>query len=154
MTNTITIQLATEDTTIPNHLLLKEWAQYVLESQGLSTAVVNFRIVDETEMTQLNAAYRHKQGPTNVLSFPFAVEENVVLEQQILGDVVICPAVVSQEAVTQGKSYEAHWAHMIIHGLFHLLGYDHIEEEEAKNMETLEIAIMQQLGFANPYEFE
>lgn len=87
-----------------------------------------------------------------MLSFPFAISEEVDIDIPILGDIVICAEVVNQEAEDQGKPRDAHWAHMIVHGIFHLLGFDHETEDEAEVMESLEIAIMQTLGFDNPYQ--
>lgn len=110
---------------------------------------VTIRIVDEAEMTELNETYRHKSGPTNVLSFPF--DAPIELEVKLLGDIVICASVVNKEAKAQGKSSDAHWAHMVVHGILHLQGYDHIEDDEAEVMEALEINLLQQLGYTNPY---
>ncbi|MGL5337628.1 MAG: rRNA maturation RNase YbeY, partial [Aeromonas veronii] len=93
--------------------------------------------------------YRGKDKPTNVLSFPFEAPPG--LELPLLGDLVICRQVVEREAEEQGKPLMAHWAHMVVHGSLHLLGYDHIEDEEAEEMEALERDIMQELGFADPY---
>jgi probable rRNA maturation factor len=103
----------------------------------------------------LNLQYRHKQGPTNVLSFPFewpqGLDEAECGDAALLGDLVICAPVVEREASEQYKSLSAHWAHMIIHGLLHLLGYDHIEESDAEEMEMKEIAILKKLQIENPY---
>ena len=108
------------------------------------------RIVDEDESAQLNQTYRHKAGPTNVLSFPFENPPGVDLP--LLGDVVICAPVVEREAGEQHKAPQAHWAHMVVHGTLHLQGYDHIDAKDAEQMEQLEIDILHQLGFSNPYE--
>ena len=108
------------------------------------------RIVDEAESNELNLTYRGKDKPTNVLSFPFEAPPG--LELPLLGDLVICRQVVEREAQEQGKPLMAHWAHMVVHGSLHLLGYDHIEDEEAEEMEALERDIMQELGFADPYQ--
>ena len=107
------------------------------------------RIVDEAESHDLNLTYRGKDRPTNVLSFPFECPDEV--ELPLLGDLVICRQVVEREAIEQEKPLMAHWAHMIVHGSLHLLGYDHIEDDEAEEMESLETKIMQGLGFADPY---
>ena len=100
--------------------------------------------------TNFNQTYRNKSGPTNVLSFPCELPEGV--PNDWLGDLVICSAVVEREALEQGKSPAAHWAHMVVHGLLHLQGYDHVEESEAEVMEAKEIAILERLGYPNPYE--
>ena len=112
------------------------------------------RIVDTEEITQLNQQYRQKSGATNVLSFPFELPPGLPAEacEKTLGDLVVCAAVVVDEAEAQQKPLEAHWAHMIMHGTLHLLGYDHLTEEEAEQMETLEISILNTFGYANPYE--
>jgi probable rRNA maturation factor len=103
---------------------------------------VTVRLVDEAESRELNHTYRGKDKPTNVLSFPFEAPPG--LELPLLGDLVICRQVVEAEAVEQGKPLMAHWAHMVVHGSLHLLGYDHIEDEEAEEMEQLERDIMQE----------
>ena len=99
---------------------------------------------------ELNRMYRQKEGPTNVLSFSCDVPEGVPC--QILGDLVICAPVVEREALEQNKSLEAHWAHLVVHGILHLLGFDHMEDTAAEEMEALEIKILQDLGYTNPYE--
>jgi probable rRNA maturation factor len=112
-------------------------------------ADVAIRIVDETESAALNSQYRHKQGATNVLSFPSGLPEDC--EPPILGDLAICASVVAREAQEQQKTTQAHWAHMVVHGSLHLLGFDHIDDTEADAMEAHEIAILHTLGFTNPY---
>ena len=107
------------------------------------------RIVDEAESQQLNFDYREKDKPTNVLSFPFQCPPGI--ELPLLGDLVICAQVVAREAAEQQKTVTAHWAHMVVHGCLHLLGFDHINDEDAAEMEAEEIQILQELGFANPY---
>lgn len=112
-------------------------------------AEVTIRIVDETESQQLNFDYREKDKPTNVLSFPFQCPPGI--ELPLLGDLVICAEVVAREAQEQQKTLHAHWAHMVVHGSLHLLGFDHINDADAEEMEAEEIQILQELGFANPY---
>jgi probable rRNA maturation factor len=112
-------------------------------------AEVTIRIVDETESQQLNFDYRGKEKPTNVLSFPFDAPPGIEID--LLGDLIICRQVVEQEAEQQNKSLAAHWAHMVVHGSLHLLGYDHIEDEEAEEMESLETEIMIKMNFLDPY---
>lgn len=108
------------------------------------------RVVDEAESAELNIFYRGKHGPTNVLSFPFEAPPGA--EDGLLGDLLICAPVVAREALEQGKSLDAHWAHIVVHGILHLQGYDHLIEEEAEVMEAKEIEILTGLGFPNPYE--
>lgn len=114
---------------------------------------LSLRLVDEEEMTRLNRVYRQKDSVTNVLSFASELPDSIVTELQYypLGDIAICTAVLEYEAASQEKKLEAHWAHLLIHGLFHLLGHDHIDEEQASAMESLEINTLKILGFSNPY---
>jgi len=116
---------------------------------GAASAELVVRIVDVAEMTALNHRYRGKSGVTNVLSFPYETLPGVT--SGLLGDVVICAPVAAAEAVRQGKSLEAHWAHLVMHGVLHLQGYDHHDDSEARRMETLEARLLAGLGFADPY---
>lgn len=147
----IIIQHAADKKLAPTTALLRKWAEHTLAKQALANAQVTIRLVDVAEMTVLNTTYRNKKGPTNVLSFPFGLPEEVKMEIPILGDIIICSEVVNQEASSQQKSQQAHFAHMVIHGILHLLGYDHETDAEAKVMESLEKKVMQTLGFPNPY---
>lgn len=111
---------------------------------------LTIRLVDEVESEELNTTYRHKTNPTNVLSFPFTeLDETGAL---YLGDLAICPSVLFHEAKAQQKPLMAHWAHLTIHGVLHLWGYDHILVAEAEQMEELEVAILKKMGISNPYE--
>lgn len=134
---------------VPAENLIQRWVEAALTGRR-DEAELTVRVVDEDESAELNGLYRKKQGPTNVLSFPFEVPPG--LELPLLGDIVICAPVVAREAVEQGKTAEAHWAHMVVHGTLHLLGYDHLEPGEAEEMEALETAILAGLGYPNPYE--
>lgn len=147
----IITQYVADKALAPSTTLLRKWAKKALE-QKITAAEITIRIVSIDEMSELNATYRKKQGPTNVLSFPFDLPEEVDMEIPILGDIVVCAEVVNKEAREQNKAPNAHWAHMIVHGVFHLLGYDHETDQEADVMEALEIGVMDALGFANPYE--
>lgn len=149
--HSIIIQLATDKNLAPKRSQLRKWAIAALNKK-IASAEVTIRVVDENEMTELNSSYRQKSGATNVLSFPFTVPEEVEFDIPILGDIVICADVVNREAEEQHKSRDAHWAHMIVHGIFHLLGYDHIIDQEAEIMESLEIQVLKTFGFENPYE--
>ena len=113
------------------------------------TIALSIRVVDKNESAELNLRYRNKQGPTNVLSFPAELPEHLKLP--LLGDLVICAPLITEEAQQQGKPELAHWAHMVIHGTLHLLGYDHQNEADAELMENHEITILQNLGYTNPY---
>ena len=147
----IDLQVASEHPRYPTPTQLKLWVERAL--QGASdTQELTIRIVDKEESQSLNTQYRDKHKPTNVLSFPF--EAPVEIELNLLGDLVICAPIVSDEAEEQGKSEISHWAHMVVHGTLHLQGYDHIEDDEAEAMEALEIKILTSLGFPNPYLIE
>lgn len=148
---TIDIQMATDKALSVKRSLLRKWAIAVL-TPHLPSAEVTIRIVGIKEMTELNTTFRHKPGPTNVLSFPFTPLTEDTITPPLLGDIVICAEVVNREADEQSKTREAHWAHMVIHGLFHLLGYDHEDGQDADIMESLESDLMISLGFNNPYE--
>lgn len=125
------------------------WVTAVLQAEHRADGELTVRIVDEQESAELNEQYRHKAGPTNVLSFPFECPPEV--ELNLLGDLVICAPVVQREARQQQKEERAHWAHMVVHGTLHLLGYDHLQQDEAEDMENREIRIMEDLGYSNPY---
>lgn len=146
----IVIQRATKVTLIPSSIKLKQWAKAALKNK-IKSAELTIRIVDKDEMIELNSLYRNKAYPTNVLSFPFDNPEELEDEMQILGDIAICAEVVKEEAKQQKKKEEAHWAHLVIHGTLHLLGYDHEKETDASKMEAEEIKILHSLGFSNPY---
>lgn len=142
------LQQASTATDLPTEVEL----QRVLEAAVTpfqADAEVTIRIVDEAESQQLNFDYREKDKPTNVLSFPFQCPPGI--ELPLLGDLVICAQVVAHEAQQQQKTLQAHWAHMVVHGCLHLLGFDHINDADAEEMEAEEIQILQGLGFANPY---
>jgi probable rRNA maturation factor len=131
---------------VPDDAEFRAWAAAAAERQD---AEVVIRLVDADESAALNSAYRGKTGPTNVLSFPFVVPEGV--PNDLLGDLVICAPIVEREAADQGKPVRAHWAHMVVHGMLHLQGYDHIEDADAEIMENREIEILRGLGIENPY---
>ena len=145
----IDLQIATENIdNLPTETQIQQWANAAVRPKTLDPEIT-VRIVDEAESHDLNLTYRGKDKPTNVLSFPFECPDEV--ELPLLGDLIICRQVVEHEAAEQGKHVEAHWAHMVVHGCLHLLGYDHIDDEEAEEMESLETEIMTSLGFAAPY---
>ena len=147
--NIIEIQRISTITDLPDDAQIEQWANVALH--GLSDSIeMVIRIVDEDESAQLNETYRHKSGATNVLSFPFDVPEGI--ELNLLGDLVICAPVLAREAQVQNKTIMAHWAHIIIHGTLHLLGYDHIDDVDAQEMEEKEIALLQTLSISNPYD--
>lgn len=133
---------------VPTAELLQTWAgaAYLAEEP----VVVSLNVVGEEASRELNRDYRGKDKPTNVLSFP--MEMPAIGDQlPILGDLAVCASVVEREAQEQGKALEAHWAHMLVHGVLHLQGYDHIEDAEAEEMEALERDILAKLGYPDPY---
>lgn len=143
------LQLACENEQgLPPESDFQRWLDAVLP-QFQPESEVTICLVDEAESCELNHTYRSKDKPTNVLSFPFEAPPGI--ELPLLGDLIICRQVVEQEAAEQEKVLEVHWAHMVIHGSLHLLGYDHIKDEEAEEMESLETEIMLALGYPDPY---
>lgn len=154
----IDVQYASDLSDLPETDALQLWVETVLNHPGVNCSLavpadealeVTIRIVDEHEGQYLNQRWRGKTGPTNVLSFPFESPPEVPIP--LLGDIVVCAPVVLREAEEQHKSLTAHWAHLVIHGTLHLLGYDHIEDADADIMEALEIEILAKLTYPNPY---
>ena len=133
---------------VPSLAEFQRWVGAALAGQR-AEAELSIRIVGEEEMARMNLTYRNKSGPTNVLSFPAELPPG--LPVSAIGDLVICAPVVAREAAEQGKSAAAHWAHMVVHGCLHLLGYDHMDESQAQEMEPLETAILAGLGVPDPY---
>jgi probable rRNA maturation factor len=145
------LQLACDNKILPSQAQLELWLNTALKPYNKAFELT-IRVVDIAESKQLNHQYRGKDKPTNVLSFPFEVPEGIDLN--LLGDLVICAEVVAKEADEQEKALMVHWAHMVIHGCLHLLGYDHINDDDAQEMEALEIDLLSQLSINNPYECE
>ncbi|MDH5614548.1 MAG: rRNA maturation RNase YbeY [Gammaproteobacteria bacterium] len=144
----VDIQYAASFDGLPSEQDFLNWVSAAVP-EGQQETAMTIRIVDEQESAHLNQTYRHKQGPTNVLSFPAEIPEEV--ELNLLGDLVICAPVVDREAKEQGKTLSAHWAHMVIHGTLHLQGYDHMTDKEAVEMEEIERNILIKMGFNDPY---
>ncbi len=134
-------------TNLPVQQDFETWVNAALV-QRFDNLEQTIRLVGEAESRALNLQYRAKNAPTNVLSFTV---ENDYLDYDCLGDLVICAPIVEQEAQQQGKPLPAHWAHMVIHGMLHLQGYDHQNAAEADEMEALEAKILSTLGYTNPY---
>jgi probable rRNA maturation factor len=134
---------------IPTATQVQHWVEAALQSLTQDSVSLSVRVVDEQEITDLNQRYRSKPGPTNVLSFPF--EDPPGVESDELGDIVVSAPVVNREAQEQGKTVEEHWAHMVVHGVLHLCGYDHIEDSDAEEMESEETRILTGLGYPGPY---
>jgi len=152
MGTNLDIDVACTGVWLPPATDLQRWCDAAVQAGApdKTDTEISLRITDAAEIQSLNARYRQQDKATNVLSFPADLPPELGLP--LLGDLVICAAVVAEEAEQQNKSPEAHWAHMVVHGCLHLLGYDHISETDADVMEALEIQIMAQLGYSNPYE--
>jgi len=127
------------------------WAITALKTHYQS-AELTLRLVDVDEITQLNDQYRKKNKKTNVLAFPAAHPEHVVLDYPFLGDVILCPQVLEEESIASSQLLSHHWAHIVIHGVLHLMGYDHIQTDDEIKMQALEIELLKTLGIPNPYE--
>lgn len=134
---------------VPRDEALQRWVAAALATRA-DAAELSLRIVDSGEIAALNQRYRGKDYATNVLSFPADLPPELDLPH--LGDIVVCAEVVEREALEQHKTSDAHWAHMIVHGTLHLLGFDHIDDADAAEMEALEIEILRTLNFPNPYQ--
>jgi probable rRNA maturation factor len=132
----------------PSDTQFEQWVDKALANiaDAPHSGEITIKIIDEEESAVLNQTFREKDGPTNVLSFPYDNPGDF-----FMGDIAICANLVAKEAQDQDKSIEAHWAHLVVHGVLHLMGYDHIEESDAKTMERLEIDVLSSLGYENPY---
>ncbi|HIG36644.1 MAG TPA: rRNA maturation RNase YbeY [Oceanospirillaceae bacterium] len=155
------LQVACENSNLPSLAQFEQWAQLAVENYSAATEIT-IRVVEPAESQALNLQYRGKDKPTNVLSFPFEQPEfedpeiAAAMAQELgdadyLGDLVINASLVAEEAAQQGKTTQHHWAHLVIHGTLHLQGYDHIDDDEAELMESLETQLLAQLDIANPY---
>ena len=158
----VTVQFAGSRRGIPHSLSLAQWAQAAFavakapRAARSSTTNLTIRVVGAAESRVLNRTWRGKDKPTNVLSFPsgdFIADKLVapVSGEALLGDLAICAPVVAREAREQDKPAKAHWAHMVVHGVLHLLGYDHENDRDAEAMEAREVAILRRFGYADPY---
>ena len=143
-----------EPSTVPNKQDMSQWIKASIETAALTRTMkeieVSIRVVDQDESQLSNLNYRQQNKPTNVLSFPAELPD--YLDLPLLGDLLICAPILEQEAKSQNKKEIDHWAHIIVHGTLHLLGYDHIEDSQALEMETLEIEILKQFHINNPYQ--
>lgn len=154
---TIDYQIAVKETSgLPSEADLVKYAETAARDL-VANASMTVRVAEEDESHALNMEYRHVDRPTNVLSFPYELPEDLPPEalaefpENYLGDLVICKSVVEREAREQNKTPEEHWAHMVVHGTLHLLGFDHLTDEEAREMENRETAALRELGFPDPY---
>ena len=145
----LSVQYAAARAGLPAKSTLQRWARAALHGSSRRRVALGVRIVGSAESASLNRRFRRRPGPTNVLSFPFEAPSGI--RSELLGDLVICASVVRREARTQHKPLRAHWAHMVVHGILHLRGYDHLNLHDATVMEKKEIRILKELGFADPY---
>ncbi len=145
----INLDVQREVDALPKDDELLKWIYETLQYEQHADTELTIRFVDEKESADLNEQYRHKTGSTNILSFPFEMPAEVALN--LLGDLVICAEVVKQQAKEQKKEEIAHWAHMVVHGTLHLLGYDHQNDAEKNIMEEKEITVLSKLGYSDPY---
>ena len=149
----VDVQVASEDTGIPDENEIRDRVIRAVRAIDPDRDVeVSVRIVDEAEMQNLNRDYRGRDKPTNVLAFEAGLPAELGLPD--LGDVIICRDVVHREASEQRKPLDAHWAHMVVHGTLHLLGFDHADDPQASEMEAAEVQILAGLGYSDPYHFE
>ncbi|MEN8219793.1 MAG: rRNA maturation RNase YbeY [Pseudomonadota bacterium] len=150
MDTKVDVQYASNEPDLPDRDMLTAWVNAALQRAGSVRKEVELtiRIVDDAEARQLNERWRQRPYPTNVLSFPFECPPGIDIP--LLGDIIICAPLVAREAAD--KSLHAHWAHLVIHGTLHLLGYDHISDEQAQIMESLEISTLHDLAYSDPYQ--
>ena len=149
----IDIQHVCDDKLPISDEILNQWVQLTLTKHQIY-GELTLRFVQPDEMTHLNFFYRKKNKVTNVLSFPANLPKEILLDVPLLGDVVICPVVLQEESQQLNKPLTEHWAHIVIHGVLHLLGFDHIEDDDARVMQAHEIQLLAELGFENPYHVE
>ena len=152
MTDLVDIQLVDDSAKTPDAQQIRGWVAAVFTTLERSPLALTVRVVGEEEMAKLNGRYRGRDQPTNVLSFP--IEPLPGMCTDLLGDIVVCGPVVDREAAIQHKPPMGHWAHMVVHGMLHLFGYDHESDQEATAMETLEKSVLEGLGFSDPYQGE
>jgi len=144
----LVVQRATRARGLPGAASIAEWAHAALAGSGRGPADITVRLVDEAESADLNKRYRSKRGATNVLSFTYDPAPG---KTGLAGDLVICAPIVLREAAEQDKRARAHWAHMLVHGILHLRGYDHVHHADAQVMEAFEVRVLKRLGFPDPY---
>jgi probable rRNA maturation factor len=152
VTDLVDIQLADSSVKTPDVQHIRGWVAAVFTTLERSPLALTVRVVGEEEMTKLNQRYRGRNQSTNVLSFP--IEPLPGIRTDLLGDIVVCGPVVDREAAIHHKSPIGHWAHMVVHGLLHLFGYDHESDRDATAMEALEKSVLEGLGYSDPYQGE
>jgi probable rRNA maturation factor len=141
---------------IPETIIFERYLIVLCQQLAISEIELSVYIADEMEIKAINLEHRGINKPTNVLSFPFERPVGLPddIEPNFVGDIIICPTILEKEAIEQAKSNDAHWAHLFIHAVLHLYNFDHITPEEAEVMESLEIELLKQLDFHNPYEMD
>ena len=149
MNNAIEVQLGHDDKFVPDGPRITAWVDSALKSVQKRAVAITVRVVTRDEMQNLNVRFRGQNSATNVLSFPS--DDLGSQRRGVSGDIAVCSVVVQTEAQEQNKAADAHWAHMIIHGVLHLCGYDHTTDAAATDMESIEVLILRQLGFPDPY---
>lgn len=149
MTISICVDRATEHPN-PDDESFRRWVSAALNACGRTEGHVDLKLVDKTEIQTLNREFRGSDRPTNVLSFPTDFPQGVPCD--LLGDIALCAPIVAEEALQQNKALLDHWAHLTIHGTLHLLGHDHIEDDEAEKMENLEVSILTKFNISDPYQ--
>jgi probable rRNA maturation factor len=147
----LTVQRASRLRPLPGPASIRRWARAALPGRAPGAAEITVRLVDARESAALNARFRRKRGATNVLSFS---HEPPPGRTGLAGDLVICAPVVAREAAAQGKRPRAHWAHLVVHGILHLRGYDHVHQDDARVMEAVETRVLKRLGFSDPYQMD
>lgn len=150
MTHHIDVQVACDDPLPVCEDDIRHWAEIALAHQT-DAGELTIRLASPEEIRLLNNTYRKNDKPTNVLAFPANLPKEIQLDIPLLGDVIICPAVLEEESKQLNKPLSDHWAHIVIHGVLHLLGYDHIKDEDAQIMQPLEAALLAKLGIEDPY---
>ncbi len=143
------LQIASDNAFVPQENTFIKWIECISQNIEIKQNNITIRIAGRIEARALNQQFRGKDYATNVLSFPSEIPQDI--EPDYLGDIVICAAVVEREALEQNKTMDAQWAHMLVHGILHLKGYDHTQAAQAREMEGLETTILASMGYSNPY---
>ena len=148
MKPSVNIQIASSSKDVPSDNDIEDWIRQTLSHVDRFNAELTVRVVDESEITDLNRTYRHKNAPTDVLAFPHRLPNDIDLD--LLGDVVVCAGAVNRHATSNNISRSTHWARIIAHGILHLCGYDHEQSKDAKQMKLAEAEILKKIGFCHP----
>jgi probable rRNA maturation factor len=150
-TLSLAVQYAAGSAALPTRSQFRRWVRAALDGDFALHATITLRVVGAAEGRQLNARFRHQDHATNVLSFGYDTPRSSRARKMLSGDIVLCAPVVAREARAQGKALTAHYAHLTVHGMLHLQGYDHQRDTDANRMERLETAILERLGWPDPY---